>query len=173
MEPEPESESELTELLTNHDLVNYCKKLKINLITINFKDTIQINKPGCYIINLDNSTLLDGFNGTHWVSLFLTPTNAVYNDSFGLAIPPIIISKIKKYNSKLKIFHNSNQYQTIESIYCGWYCLLFLYICQHNPKTPMRVLLNKYRKLFYYDANRIKNDDILKKNIEIIFRRNK
>jgi hypothetical protein len=164
------SESELTKLLSNYDLVNYCKFLHIPLIDINFKDKIKITKPGCYIINLDDSTLLDGFNGTHWVALFVTTTEAVYNDSFGLGIPTIILKKIKKYNNKIKIFHNANQYQTIKSIYCGWYCLLFLFICKSNLKANMRVLLNKYRKIFFYDKNRFQNDDILKNKIKQIFR---
>jgi hypothetical protein len=162
--------SELTELLSNHDLVNYCKKIHIPLISINFKDKIIINQVGCYIVNLDNSTLFDLQNGTHWVSLFVTTSAAVYNDSFGLGLPKIILTKLKKINSKIKIFHNANQYQTVTSIFCGWYCLLFLFICKSNLKANMRVLLNKYRKLFFYDKNRFQNDDILKTKIKLIFR---
>jgi hypothetical protein len=159
----------LSELLSNHDIKNYCKMLKIKLNDINYKDKIIIDKEGCYIINLDHSSPLDGFNGTHWVALYVKKNEALYYDSYGLDMPPIIIKKIKKHNSKFKIYHNANQYQTMKSIYCGWYSLLMLYMCTKNSKSTIRGILNKYRGIFYYNENRYKNDDILKQNIKQIF----
>lgn len=159
----------LSELLSNHDIENYCRMLKIKLNDINYKDKLKIDRQGCYIINLDHSSPLDGFNGTHWVALYVTQNEALYYDSFGLIAPPLIIKKLKAYNPKLKIIHSANQYQPLHSVYCGWYCLLMLYICSKNSKAKTRTILNKYRTLFYYDENRKKNDEILKGLIKQIF----
>lgn len=158
-----------SELLSNHDLNYFCNKLKINLIDIDFKDKIQITKPGSYIINLDHSSLLDGFNGTHWVCLYISSTEIIYFDSFGFKMPPIILKKIKQVFKNHKIFQNTNQYQHINSVYCGWYVLLLLYICKKNYKVNARNIMSRYRQIFYYDKNRVLNDNILKNIIKIIF----
>ena len=160
-----------TELLSNHDLVNYCKMLKMKLNDVNYKDKMKIDKDGCYIINLDHSSPLDGYNGTHWVALYIKQNEALYYDSYGIRPPPIIIQKLKKYNPKLKLLCNANQFQHMKSIYCGWYCLLFLYLCSKNPNAKMRTKMNKYKALFHYDTpeNRNTNDEILKRHIKRIF----
>lgn len=162
-------ENELSKLLSNHDLENYCKMLKIKLNNINYKDKIKINTVGAYIINLDHSSPLDGFDGTHWVALYITDTEALYFDSYGFKPPPIVLKKLRKFNSKLKIIINHNQYQTIESVFCGWYCLLFLYMCNKNSNAKMRTILGKIRAKFHYDEERYLNDSILQKNIKRIF----
>jgi hypothetical protein len=154
----------LTELLSNLDLENYCKKLKINLVAIVSKNELCKLKPktGCYIINLEDS----GGNGTHWVSLILFEKISIYFDPFGLIMPSNVIRFCKRYGKKL--IYSSDKLQHIDSIYCGWFCLYFLYYLTKNKSKHKSVLLNKHNAI--YSEKEEQNDLILKQNISQIFR---
>lgn len=157
-------ENKLTKLLSNLDLQNYCKELKINLVSIVSKNELCKLKPktGCYIINLEDS----GGNGTHWVSLILFEKISIYFDPFGLIMPSNVIRFCKRYGKKL--IYSSDQLQHIDSIYCGWFCLYFLYYLTKNKSKHKSVLLNQHNA--NYSEKEEENDLILKENISQIFR---
>jgi hypothetical protein len=164
-----------SELLSNYELERLFKMINVPLNQCSYKDLMNINSAGNYIINLDHSNPYDGYLGTHWVALYINPTSthALYYDSFGdKPPPPIIITKLKQYNPHIQIITNLKQIQHIKSIYCGWFSLFFLYFCHHNnKKLKPKEMLKKYGTIFYYDtpSNREKNDIILKRNIKRIF----
>ena len=117
-------------LLSNIDLAYYCKLYGIPLNNILFKDLFSQEplKPGCYIINLQSSTTEGG--GTHWTGLVVSAHFAVYFDPFGLPIPTPLMIALQKHrikNPHFKIIYSIDQIQQLDSIFCGWFVLYFLY----------------------------------------------
>ena len=82
----------------------------------------KIKRSECGIINLENSES----GGSHWVAYYNCPTypRVEYFDSFGV-IPPPLVEKYLSTSNKCVAF-NTTQYQPLESILCGWFCLLFV-----------------------------------------------
>lgn len=157
------------ELLSDADLKYYAKKLNIPLHAVLQKDLFskfQIKK-GAYIINLQNSTV---GNGTHWTSLVITDTHAVYYDSFGLSIPTPILKFIIKSKAKLKIIYSTDQLQVMDSIFCGWFALYFIYFMTrlHPRCKDAKYLLNKHNAIYSVE-NKYLNDSILQKLIKKTF----
>lgn len=154
------------ELLSNIDLEVYCKMLKIPLIDILNKNLFNNIKPklGAYIINLQDAG--DG-GGTHWTALLITNTYAIYYDSFGGHIPKDILKFIRRYNKLIKIIYSIDQIQSLSSVFCGYYCLYFLYFFSvlHKKCTNYRYLLNKHNSIFSLN-NRHLNNMILRKLIK-------
>lgn len=161
---------EKTKLLSNLDLNYYCKKLGIKLNAILNKDLFKNTKAieGCYIINLQNSN--EG-SGTHWTALYLKDNFGFYFDSFGLIMPQSIIKFCRKYRRNIRILYSIDQIQPLHSVYCGWYCLFFLYFMSKNQKAKNKQeLINKHNSLYLKDEDlRHLNDEILKKHINHIF----
>ena len=72
-----------------------------------------------YVINLDDKNS----KGTHWVSLFINKSTAVYFDSFGTEyIPQEVLNKIKDKS----VTHNIFRIQDNEYIMCGIYYIGFI-----------------------------------------------
>ena len=162
----------MNDLLSNTDIEQYCKQLKIPLNAILQKDLYKslIPKEGAYVINLQDSNV---GNGTHWTALYVFPNHIVYNDSFGFPIPTPIIRFISRYkpNKRIKIYRSTDQIQDFNSIYCGWYCLFFLYYMNRNKRsTNIRELLNKHNAL-YSMKDKKDNDRKLQSYIGSIFRK--
>ena len=150
------------ELLSNIDLESYCELFGINLNEILSKNQYKDIKPklGGYIINLQDSNV---GNGTHWTALYITKDVAIYYDSFGLPIPTIIVQFIRKFNKNAKILYSIDEIQVLESIFCGWYVLYFLYFFDvlHKRSSKYRYLLNKHNSIFSL-KNKQLNDKILR-----------
>ena len=160
----------MDELLTNIDLKYYCDLLKLPLNNILNKDLFKTikSKIGCYIINMQDS---DDGNGSHWTGLIINKDIAIFYDSFGLAIPPDIIHFVRRFNKNMKIIYSIDGIQNIKSILCGWYVLEFFYFyyIQNKNCKAYKQLLNIHNNQFI-NNNSIKNDDILKSKIKLIFR---
>lgn len=150
------------ELLSNFDLENYCRMLSIPLNDVLSKDLFKNVNPkvGCYIINLQSSTI--GL-GTHWCALLITTTYAIYYDSFGGYIPTSILKFVRRFNKTIKIIYSIDQIQEKHSLFCGWFCLYFLwfYTILHHKCTNYKYLLNKHNSIFSL-SNRHLNDRILR-----------
>ena len=159
------------ELLSNVDLKYYAKLFKINLIDVLSKDLFKNIKAieGCYIINIQSS---NNGNGTHWTSLLLIKNFAIYFDSYGIIMPNEILRFIKRYSFKKKDFHiiySVDQIQSMESVFCGYYCLYFLYFITilNKKSSKFKVLLNIHNQLYELKDKPI-NDIILKRLIKSI-----
>lgn len=161
----------VNDLLSDFDLNFYGQLLGIKIHAILQKDkfnSIKKLKQGAYIINLQSSTR---GNGSHWTSLIIYSQFAVYFDSYGLSIPQPLLSAILRTNSKMKIIYSTDTIQSNTSIFCGWFCLFFLYffLKMHPNCKNYETLLNLHNSI-YSLTKKNKNDKILQSNIKNIFR---
>jgi hypothetical protein len=160
-----------SKLLSNFDLDYYAGLFRIPLTAVLSKDLFrsQPAKVGNYIVNLEDSEL----GGSHWTVIMLTKKLALYYDSFGQPPPQEIIRFVKRFNKKIKIIYSIDQLQSTRSVYCGWFCLLFIhwFAIKHQKSTNYRYLLNQHNALFNIEE-REANDMILRKLIKGILDKN-
>jgi hypothetical protein len=116
------------EPLSNFEIINKCKELKIkNFTGVFMRDELKgkSSKNECLILNHDDSSNA----GTHWTCLFIKKARgliggvAFYFDSFGLDPPLEVIDYCKgleRYCSTFKI-------QEYDEVICGHYSVYMLY----------------------------------------------
>jgi len=154
------------ELLSDRDLKYIATRLKLPLHDVLQKDLFKRITPelGAYIVNLQST--LDG-NGTHWTALVITEKTAIYFDSFGLPIPTPILRFIYRAPTKLKIIYSTDQIQVPNSIFCGWFCLYFIYFMtvKHKNVVDKKYLLNKHNQIYSLENKQL-NDRILQKLVK-------
>ena len=103
--------------LSNFDLLQWVDFLKIpNFKGIFARDEVRPREHSPCIINLDE---LENA-GTHWVCCAPGQKFTWYFDSFGMGFP-------QEFKSSKPVIWNSSQYQNINSVLCGYYCLYFLH----------------------------------------------
>ena len=73
-----------------------------------------------YIVNLNDSTQ----PGSHWVVINVKPNIIEYFDSFGLNAPHEVVEL--SHTLGLNYIYNSTQYQDLNSVLCGYWCLYFV-----------------------------------------------
>lgn len=109
--------------LTNFDIINYAKKLKIpHFRGVYMRDTLP-NKPNkceSAIVNLDS---VQG-RGTHWVAYTKRDNIVYYFDSFGNLRPPPEL--VRYFGSGVQVSYNYDRKQSFNSVQCGRLCLKFL-----------------------------------------------
>jgi len=108
--------------LSNFDLLEYAKKLKIpNFRGVFMRNTLPSNPHyrESAIINLDD----DAGPGTHWVAYKKHGKDVLYFDSFGDLQPPY---ELISYLDVDRIKYNPERYQDFGSYNCGHLCLKFL-----------------------------------------------
>ena len=81
--------------------------------------------PSYYIVNLNDSTQ----PGSHWVVIHVKSTSKKcepieYFDSFGLNAPNEVVEL--SHTLGLNYIYNSTQYQDLNSVLCGYWCLYFV-----------------------------------------------
>ena len=154
-------------LLTNYDLIDICAKLNINLIDVVNKDMLINLEPqrGCYIINLQDAR--DG-GGTHWVALILDDYVSYY-DSFGLHLSEDVSQFISWYLHSANIdnddcIYNSTQFQNMNSILCGYFCVYFLWFhtVMYSEIKDNKYLMGEHNSNFS-KTNTKKNDIQIKR----------
>jgi len=105
--------------LSNYDLLEWCKYLKIPITTILSRDESlpHNHKQALFIYNLEPSYM----NGSHWVATYVKNKIVNYFDSFGM--PPLqeVVTHARKNN--LTLLHQNNQIQNIYTTTCGYFCL--------------------------------------------------
>ncbi len=141
--------------LTNFDLMDIAKLMNIKLNAVLMKDQATNKMPnGYYIFNLENSNQ----GGSHWVGLVKKSKKAYYYcDPYGIPPPQTMLDLLQCNESHL--FYNDTQIQHIDSILCGYFCLVFLYQMQQSNDLVNNI--ENFLQLFYLDTN--KNDKELKK----------
>jgi hypothetical protein len=96
----------------------------------------QIKKRECGIVNLDTV----GGKGTHWVCYFNIPTEKYveYFDSFGLPPP----EEVEKYlaASRKPIIYSTSEVQNKDTELCGYYCIEYILMRNHNIPYMSRIL---------------------------------
>jgi hypothetical protein len=147
--------------LSNFDINDMCNVLDIKLNGIYMKNELNKIKckSGCYIINMSNT----GEAGTHWIALYINKNNAIYSDSFGISPPDQIVLFLKNITN---ISYNRKQIQDVKSSACGFFCILFLYICLNLDSDDKPDKIIKYMQSLF-DPNKLnKNAKILYKLID-------
>ena len=112
--------------MSNHDLIKWCKYLKIPINDVLSRDgTVKHNhKQVFFTYNLEPAYM----SGSHWIATF-TKNNVInYFDSFGM--PPFqkIVNHAKKKTNKqtnTNLVHPNNQIQNLLTT-CGYFCSYFL-----------------------------------------------
>jgi len=152
-------------LLSNFDIIGICKHLKIKLNGVLSKDEFNniIPETGCYVCNLQDS---DKGNGTHWTCIVIQETYIIYYDPFGISMPRPIEYFIMKMK-KRPIYVSEDQIQTMNSVFCGYYCIYFMYFCTVLHRTVLNghYVLDNHNAIFSLD-NRHLNDRIIQKLIK-------
>lgn len=148
-------------LLSDVNLISLCREFNIKLNAILSKDEYNSISPelGCYIINLQDAQ--EG-NGTHWTCITVHKTYILYFDPFGIPIPRPIKHFMSRNSKNVPVYFSEDQIQPIDSVFCGWYCLFFLYFTSVLHKTQW----NGHRLLDWHNSmysltNRHLNDRIL------------
>ncbi|NTW90404.1 MAG: hypothetical protein HGA35_00375 [Erysipelotrichaceae bacterium] len=91
-----------------------CMKVKIfTLEELQQEDELN---PGCYII-------LQGAPVGHWTALCVMNHTAAFYNSFGIPPPMEVYNVI----GKRILFFSNDEDQSIDTSFCGQYCLLFLH----------------------------------------------
>lgn len=146
----------LKDTLTNYDIIQICKHLKIKLNGIFMKDELHGPlKAGNYIMNLQNHNQ----SGSHWTCFIKKKNTIYYFDSYGIVPPQNQIDLIHRegYN----ILYNKEQIQDLDSDLCGWWCIAFLLFNKLNPNSSS---MNKFKFVDMFDLdNPDKNDKLLTK----------
>ena len=113
--------------LTNIDLIDYAKKLKIYKFRgIFMRNTLpkKLQKQECAIVNLNKSME----KGSHWVCYYKKDSDRIYFDSFGQITPFEIQNYLKSRNERGigVIQRNTDIVQPFNSVICGHLCLFVL-----------------------------------------------
>ena len=108
--------------LTNHNLLQWCKYLKIPIKDVLSRDqTVPHNHTQTlFIYNLEPAYM----SGSHWVSTYAKDGIINYFDSIGMAPFQEIVNHAR--NKNLTLVHQNDQIQNIITTTCGYFCLYFL-----------------------------------------------
>ena len=98
--------------------------------------------------------------GTHFVAIFIKKGVAFYFDPVGMPCINFDILNYFKSNS-LQLKTNPIQFQAITSFFCGYYCMLFVFL------TERGMPFHKFKKLF--SKNCQNNDIIITELLKYIF----
>ena len=138
---------------TADKLIELCKKLKVPLNFIGFKNKIpkKLTRGG-YIINEHNSTDKQTTNTiNHWVG-FYTDTDRpkeggtiFYFDSYAYKCQDTIINLAHRNN--LNVIYNTTDYQSLNSGGCGYYTVYFLHLCQKNKIRTYSLMDKEFKDL--------------------------
>ena len=115
-------------ITSNFDLINMAKQYNINLDAVIYKNQLtkfDPNKNASYILDLHNES--DESDG-HWLALYIKGNKAIYFDSFGIEYPNII----KQFCKGKQLEYNHKQIQSMNTEWCGSYCLAFLNFMQQG-----------------------------------------
>jgi len=151
--------------LSNWDILEFCKKIKIRLDGgIIMKDQLGTKKHNYTIINLESSK--SGSSGTHWTALLHQKNEWYFFDSYG--VPPS--QEIIKYVGDVKnerFAYNSFQLQHYNSTFCGWFCLGLIAYTKRSPLS-FYDSINEFINMFQ-ETKLMNNDKIIQTYIKSLF----
>ena len=101
-----------------------------------------------HLFEKDNFTLVANLSktsepGSHFVVIAKTYLETVYMDSFGMK-PLRQCEGIMEFlrNSPVPVIYNDRQIQDWDSHFCGFFSILFCFIYDDDPDTPIRERLH-------------------------------
>ena len=112
----------------------------------------KLSYPASFIANTKSSKS----RGEHWIAFYIdADKNLEFFDPMGL--PPSyyrLVSYISQISNRNK--YNTTQYQSLFSPFCGYYCLLFVFLKSRNKTFNSKI----------FNINFEENDKFLKKLIK-------
>ena len=88
---------------------------------------VLVKHPAALIVNLSPSTS----GGSHWIVIFVDKNRrGLYFDSLGRKPPRPILKFLRKNCKYFSI--NRIQYQADDSVFCGLFCIVFIYFKVRN-----------------------------------------
>ena len=90
----------------------------------------------------------------HFVAIVATPSSVLYIDPYGL---PCFQPKVAAFlrHCQRQVSENKRQIQHLNSVYCGFFCLLFaVYLDRSSGLSPP-----KFKLRFYRRANMLRKND--------------
>ena len=118
--------------LTDTQITDLCKKMRVPLGAIVFKDELQapLEYNKAYFVNLQDSTDEDGNenDGTHWTLLQLSKypngkVEPIYFDPYGAAPSQNIKKSVEETTKQKGLPHTEKDIQSLMNNACGYYCL--------------------------------------------------
>jgi hypothetical protein len=107
-----------------------------------------------FIIIVNLAKRSTGFNG-HFVTIIATPNCVQYIDPFGAkCVQPDVRTFLD--NCGRVVRQNKRQYQDLNSVYCGFYCLLF---ALHADKKQAGTLPSRFKLDFFRDKKKLRDND--------------
>ena len=133
--------------LNNKDLYPI-SNIKINEILKNDKNYIgTFSKDNAPILKNNQSSIVNLADlndvGTHWIAMKFINNKLFYFDSYGIPFIPDIIKKQYK-----KIITNIYRIQSIDSIECGKFCIMFIKANIQNESDYIKFLLQFHKNNF-------------------------
>ena len=114
----------------------------------------RIIRPSAFIINTETRDK----QGEHWLAIFYNTNGSVeFFDSFGLGPTFYGLDEFLIKSSK-KCFYNTIALQSLNSVFCGYYCVLFILF-----KCKKKSFLNFLK---HFDENTFINDKNIKNLIK-------
>jgi len=125
--------------LTNFQIEDLCKRMKIPLVFCGFKSDLKNEKPlqynKSYIVNLEDEYDNEGEpnDGSHWVCFQVNkyPNGKIepfYFDSYGVGCP----TEVEEFTG-MKMPYQKKDLQSIVAEVCGYYCLALLHFVNASP----------------------------------------
>jgi hypothetical protein len=147
----------LNKVLTNYDIINICKRLKLKINGIYMRDEITTRNldDGCTVMNLQSK----GQSGSHWTAIYKQGNVIMYCDPYGMPYPND--EKLVFEKQRNTVFYNNVQYQDYYSHNCGLFAILFLYVMSRD-KSPILTRVSNMIKLFETNKNHLsKNNNLV------------
>lgn len=146
----------LKQTLSNIDIDEIMKKLRLKYNGIRMRDELDVIPAGWMILNLNTSDQ----GGSHWTCFKNNfPSQSIYFDSFGF-VAPEELDILSPYE------YNNTQLQGITSEVCGYYCICFINFMEKTKHIKNdKVKMDKFIEIFKEPKL---NEDILKNYFESI-----
>jgi hypothetical protein len=106
-----------------------------------------------FIVNLDDYNNI----GTHWCAFSTIDNNVCYYDSYGGPPPIDVDNYIKRSTGKKKYEINTTQIQPLNSQYCGYFSVFFLWVIMNHTVT-IKNKIKYFNSLFNNNLDGLKGN---------------
>jgi hypothetical protein len=139
--------------ITNNYIEDFLRPLTTNFIGVFSSNNLPQNLPKTKTFSLVCNHDKVGEAGSHFITVIHCNYFILYIDSLGLLCT---ISDIRNFlfSFELPVFYNSRQLQSIDSSFCGFYCILYVLYFDNFLETfvsPSKLFFNS-NELSFNDA---------------------
>lgn len=117
----------------NNILKKKCSYFKGVYACDKIPSTLKTKKHFAIVCNLSVSNQ----PGSHFISIIAMPNYVLYIDSIGIPITNIYIQRFLELMKRV-VYVNTKQLQAIESMHCGFYCIMYVLHFSKNENYQRR-----------------------------------